>query len=99
MRADIHDGRELELQTETGYIDARPYCQIDETSCTARPDHTLGSIASFRTRSPDVCLSPDSGARADISGPQLRATDGRGIADVRTTGRASVPCRSLQSFQ
>ena len=43
MRADIHDGRELELQTETGYIDARPNCQIDETSCTARPDHTFGS--------------------------------------------------------
>src|SRR6516162_6773290 len=76
MRADIHDGRELELQGETGYIDARPYCQIDETSCTARPDHTFGSIASIRTRSPDVWLSPNSGARADISGPQLRATSG-----------------------
>ena len=33
----------------------------------------IGSIASFRNRSPDICLSPNSGARADISGPPLRA--------------------------
>src|SRR6266508_4923956 len=28
-------------------------CQVDETSCNARPDHTLGSIASLW----DVCFS------------------------------------------
>jgi len=41
-------------------------------------DDRNGSIASFRIRSQDVCLSPNSGARADISGPQLRANNGRG---------------------
>jgi hypothetical protein len=30
MRADIHDGPEHTLQSEVGYIDARPYCRIDE---------------------------------------------------------------------
>ena len=30
MRADIHDGPEHTLQSEAGYIDARPYCRIDE---------------------------------------------------------------------
>jgi len=31
MRADIHDGPEHNtLQSEVGYIDARPYCRIDE---------------------------------------------------------------------
>ena len=37
-------GSHNELQSETGYIDARPHIrQIEETSCNARPDHTLGS--------------------------------------------------------
>src|SRR5215470_14043204 len=50
MRADIHDGPEHKpLQSETGYIDARPQSrQIDETSCDARPDHTFGSFATDR---------------------------------------------------
>jgi Asp-tRNA(Asn)/Glu-tRNA(Gln) amidotransferase A subunit family amidase len=44
MRADIHDGPEQPLQSEAGYIDARPQRrQIDEFSCDARPDHTSGS--------------------------------------------------------
>ena len=44
MRADIHDGPEHNtLQSEAGYIDADRICQVDETSCNARPDHTLGS--------------------------------------------------------
>src|SRR5262245_213629 len=43
MRADIHDGSEHMLQSEAGYIDARPH-QPGSTnpSCTARPDHTMG---------------------------------------------------------
>ena len=45
MRTDIHDGPEQPLQSEAGYIDARPQCrQIDKTSCDARPDHTNGSV-------------------------------------------------------
>ena len=44
MRADIHDGRERMLQSEAGYIDARPHQPgSTKTSCNARPDHTLGS--------------------------------------------------------
>ena len=37
---------------------------------------TVGSFASFSTRSPDVCLPPDSGARTEIPGPPLWATFG-----------------------
>jgi hypothetical protein len=41
MRADIHDGREQKLQSEAGYIDARPLTDSStKTSCNARPDHT-----------------------------------------------------------
>ena len=45
MRADVHDGPgHNTLQSEAGYIDARPQSrQTDETSCDARPDHTNGS--------------------------------------------------------
>src|SRR6476660_3656082 len=43
MRADIHDGPEHMLQSETEYIDARPHQSAStKASCTARPDHTLG---------------------------------------------------------
>src|SRR5262245_16392458 len=35
--------RSNQLQSEAGYIDARPLSQIDDPSCDARPDHTLGS--------------------------------------------------------
>src|SRR5467141_3228256 len=43
MRADIHDGPEPKLQSEAGYIDARPQTDSStKTSCNARPDHTLG---------------------------------------------------------
>src|SRR6266700_4762266 len=46
MRADIHDGPEHMLQSETEYIDARPHQPAStKASCTARPDHTLGQNA------------------------------------------------------
>jgi hypothetical protein len=35
--------RSNQLQSEAGYIDARPLSQIDDPSCDARPDHTYGS--------------------------------------------------------
>src|SRR6266436_610103 len=48
MRADIHDGPEHMLQSETEYIDARPHQPAStKASCTARPDHTSASNASF----------------------------------------------------
>ena len=41
MRADIHRGPEQKLQSEAGYIDARPQTDSStKTSCNARPDHT-----------------------------------------------------------
>src|SRR5258708_19670225 len=44
MRADIHGGPEQKLQSEAGYIDARPQTDSStKTSCNARPDHTFGS--------------------------------------------------------
>src|SRR5215467_6547925 len=45
LQAHGHDGPgHNTLQSEAGYIDARPQSrQIDETSCDARPDHTNGS--------------------------------------------------------
>src|SRR5262249_38891848 len=42
----IHDGPEhYMLQSKAGYIDARPHIrQLDESSCNARLDHTLGHV-------------------------------------------------------
>jgi hypothetical protein len=49
MRADIHGGPEQKLQSEAGYIDARPQTDSStKTSCNARPDHTFGSEAVIR---------------------------------------------------
>src|SRR5215510_10828356 len=39
------------LQAEAGYIDARPHLPFEETSCTTRPDHTLGSVGAERATS------------------------------------------------
>ena len=48
MRADIHDGPEQTLQSEAGYSNARPHQpRSTKTSCTARPDHTIGSISAI----------------------------------------------------
>src|SRR5215470_6839572 len=45
MRADIHGGQEHStLQSEAGYIDARPQADSStKASCNARPHHTFGS--------------------------------------------------------
>ena len=40
MRADIHDGREQELQSETGYIDARPHL-LDRRNLLAAHGRTI----------------------------------------------------------
>jgi hypothetical protein len=64
MRADIHGGPEQKLQSEAGYIDARPQTDSStKTSCNARPDHTLGQKAKFRG---DQRMSPFA-SKADIS--------------------------------
>ena len=60
MRADIHDGPEQKLQSEAGYIDARPQTDSStKTSCNARPDHTSGSKMEMIARFRDVCSAPD----------------------------------------
>src|SRR5258708_2878540 len=52
MRADIHGGPEQKLQSEAGYIDARPQTDSStKTSCNARPDHTYGSKGEILTAS------------------------------------------------
>src|ERR1700756_3964972 len=40
-------------------------CQVDETSCNARPDHTCGSIADLKRGTSWVCFCPGSRHRAD----------------------------------
>jgi hypothetical protein len=88
MRADIHDGPEHNtLQSEAGYIDARPLCQVDETSCNARPDHTSGSIAT-ETRCPRyVRFSSDSDHIAEA--PTRRKVP---------TAEVTVAARSINSL-
>ena len=63
MRADIHDGPEHMLKSETEYIDARPHQPAStKASCTARPDHTLG----FFQTSPACPAKSALSLRADI---------------------------------
>jgi len=67
-RADIHDGPEHNaLQSEAGYIDARPQSrQIVDTSCDARPDHTIGSITPDQVLGCHFRTTPDSGYAAAV---------------------------------
>ena len=48
MRADIHDGPEHTLQSEVGYIDARPYCRIDENLLHRTAGPYIGVITGDR---------------------------------------------------
>src|SRR5258708_5110540 len=74
MRADIHGGPEQKLQSEAGYIDARPQTDSStKTSCNARPDHTFGSFSTELGCPRHVRFGPDSGRRADMPARQLRA--------------------------
>ena len=45
----------------------------DGRGCCDRREGRYGSVATFLARSPDVCLTPDSGAKAEIPGPPLWA--------------------------
>ena len=50
MRADIHDGPEQPLQSEAGYIDARPLCrQIDEILLRRTAGPYIGSDSALLT--------------------------------------------------
>jgi hypothetical protein len=50
--------------------------QIDETSCNARPDHTLGSKAPILECGAHVRFASMSGGKADISISTKRAMNG-----------------------
>jgi hypothetical protein len=50
MRADIHDGPEHTLQSEVGYIDARPYCRIAKNLLHRTAGPYIGSIAEGNSR-------------------------------------------------
>jgi hypothetical protein len=54
MRADIHDGREHMLQSEAGYIDARPHHQDRQNLLhrTAGPYIRVKSLGGDRGREP-----------------------------------------------
>jgi hypothetical protein len=51
-------------------------CQVDETSCNARPDHTFGSIATELNSPRHVRFTPVSNRTADIAAGPVRATTG-----------------------
>src|ERR1700726_1532367 len=64
MRADVHGGPEQKLQSEAGYIDARPQTDSStKTSCNARPDHTYGSNSEVESHSRRVRSTPINGHR------------------------------------
>src|SRR5215469_10421436 len=63
MRADIHGGQEHStLQSEAGYIDARPQADSStKASCNARPHHTFGSnfpVGAEASEGPEVGAKP-----------------------------------------
>src|SRR3981189_1346908 len=51
-------------------------CQVDETSCNARPDHTFGSKADLTAPKSNFRYTPQSGLRADIAPCPFRANSG-----------------------
>src|SRR5215472_12498479 len=92
MRADIHDGPEHMLQSETEYIDARPHQPAsNRASCTARPDHTFGSFADGCPLYPlkadigvahhEVSFGPNSGSPQFIRSPRRHSSAAWGGTD------------------
>ena len=60
MRADIHDGPEHNtLQSEVGYIDARPYCRIDENLLHRTAGPYIGSQPAVEDPEAHVRFAPD----------------------------------------
>src|SRR5258708_34294246 len=96
MRADIHGGPEQKLQSEAGYIDARPQTDSStKTSCNARPDHTSGSKATELSCPRRVRFTPGSDRRAASRVWRLRAT--KGTMHRSITGLILSPRRHSQA--
>ena len=97
MHADIHDGPEHTLQSEAGYIDARPQTDSStKTSCDARPDHTLGHFEPPRLGAVAAELASIADAGKAWRGPRRSATSPRrqvlpNDRTPRLTGAAPAP--------
>jgi hypothetical protein len=91
MRADIHDGAEQMLQSETVYIDPRPHQPgSTKTSCNARPDHTqLPPIAGIR-------LIPNDRRLVTLADPCIAANMVR-CARAWPDGRARTAPKAIDS--
>src|SRR5438105_4676691 len=65
------------LQSEAGYIDARPHHYLDKTSCNARPDHTWGHTEPSARPPGTAAMPPILTVIGDIRGRLCRATTRR----------------------
>src|SRR5947208_2635660 len=63
--------------------------QVDEISCTARPDHTVGSKADLMAPKSNFRFAPEGGLRADIASLPFRATSGNRRRSINGARRAN----------
>src|ERR1700682_4424556 len=92
MRADIHGGPEQKLQSEAGYIDARPQTDSStKTSCNARPDHTFGSNSEVGPLERHVRSTPNSRRRRTTAPCPGCAID-RDRGEPRGSAPPTPPC-------
>jgi hypothetical protein len=59
-------------------------CRIDETSCNARPDHTLGHSRRYRDVRDESGLPPNPDVVRHLGEPPLRASTGHICCSLRT---------------
>src|ERR1700676_481194 len=105
MRADIHDGPEQPLQSEAGYIDARPQRrQIDEILLRRTAGPYIGSKTPFWLTGQCGWRTPETGpagrprrrvpwAKCRHSGSPSFRPEGGGAAPVTATP-AALPVRA-----
>src|SRR5258708_35909239 len=64
-------------------------CQVDETSCNARPDHTSGSNSDLVPRPSEVCSSLNSGHAATTSVSPFPAQEQQQSCSISATTHAA----------